>query len=157
MEVIAERVKGLLPFIEPAAKRHGMAPGLLAGLVCQESAGDTWATRPEPLYKWLFGDSPQELNRLKLPKLRRLVKLDLYEQRISYGLCQVMGAVAREHGWDGWLTELCRPEIGLEYGARHLAWCVKKAGGDVAVGLLKYNGGGDKSYPQQVLVWSHFF
>lgn len=157
MEVIVERVKGLLPAIESAAQRHGLGACVLAGLVAQESAGDTWATRPEPLYKWLFGDDSHERPRLKLPSLRRLVKLDLYEQRISFGLCQVMGAVAREHGWDGWLTELCRPEIGLEYGARHLAWCLKRAGGDLAGGLLKYNGGGDKSYPQKVQQWAQHF
>ncbi len=131
------------PLIAAAAREHGLAPAVLAGVVAQESRGEAWATRPEPLYRWLFGDDAVEARRLRMPRLRRLVALDLYEQRISYGLCQVMGAVARELGWSGWLTELCRPEVGLAYGARHLANLVKAAGGRPGPGAPAHNGGGD--------------
>ena len=30
-------------------------------------------------------------------------------------------AVAREHGFKGWLTELCQDAIGIEYGCKHLS------------------------------------
>ena len=75
-------------------------------------------------------------------------------QRISYGLCQVMLAVAREYGFGGWPCELCRPETGLKYGAMHLAAKMRQAGGDTTKALLLYNGGGDKAYPAKVLAWA---
>ncbi len=156
-DAVLARVRRHWPLIAAAAREHGLAPEVLAGLVAQESRGEAWATRPEPLYRWLFGDDAVEARRLRMPRLRRLVALDLYEQRISYGLCQVMGAVARELGWSGWLTELCRPEVGLAYGARHLANLVKAAGGDLARGLLRYNGGGDPGYPGKVQAWAARF
>ena len=37
---------------------------------------------------------------------------------------QIMGAVARERGFRGWLTELCDPAVNLEWGCRHLRWMV---------------------------------
>lgn len=44
------------------------------------------------------------------------------DQQTSLGLFQIMGAVARERGCTTrFLTALCQPEIGLEYGCRHLA------------------------------------
>jgi len=45
-------------------------------------------------------------------------------QRTSWGLMQIMGAVARERGFRGWLTELCDPAVNLEWGCRHLRWMV---------------------------------
>ena len=78
-------------------------------------------------------------------------------QRISYGLCQVMGAVAREHGLEGYLTRLCDPRVGLHYGARHLSWCLKVTGGDMRAALLKYNGGGNRDYPAKVFGWAEKF
>jgi len=34
--------------------------------------------------------------------------------------CQVIGTVAREHNFRGWFPELCRPELGILYGCKHL-------------------------------------
>ena len=34
--------------------------------------------------------------------------------------CQIMGGVARELGFAGYLPELCDPAVGLEYSCRHL-------------------------------------
>jgi len=45
-------------------------------------------------------------------------------QRTSWGLMQIMGAVARERGFRGWLTELCDPQANLEWGCKHLRWMI---------------------------------
>ena len=71
----------------------------------------------------------------------------------SYGLCQVMGAVAREHGYSGHLEDLADPAINLDLGAKHLRAKIKQAHGDLRGGLLLYNGGGNKAYPERVLAW----
>jgi soluble lytic murein transglycosylase-like protein len=68
---------------------------------------------------------------------------------------QVIGQVAREFGFTGkYLSELCDPAVGIEYGCRKLAKCFEKAKGAVDVvshALLAYNGGGDHEYPTRVL------
>lgn len=125
--------------IQAAAQAHGL-PGfgglsgahILAGLVCQESMGITHAYRAEPRYRWL----------IKAALRPWIIGKDTstYMQRISFGLCQVMGAVARELKFDGWLSELFLPAVGLEHGAKHLAVCIKRAKGRLYNGLRRYNG-----------------
>lgn len=124
--------------IKLKARRFGLDPYILAGIVARESGGDPWAVRAEPTYKWLWGEKKQ----------------DFYMQCISYGLCQVMGATAREFGFKGYLTQLCEPHLGLQYGASYLTWCLHKTDGDIDKALLKYNGGGDKEYPTKVKAWA---
>jgi len=77
------------------------------------------------------------------PKLARimplysvgLIQTELLAQQTSWGLMQIMGATARERGFadnnyhynasnKGWLTELCDPQVNLEWGCRHLRWMV---------------------------------
>lgn len=127
-----KRVRGHWHQIEVAAIRFGLDPAVLGGLVAIESTGITWAYRAEPRYKWL----------VKAARRPSIIGRDtsIYMQRISYGLCQVMGAVAREHGFPGWLSKLYDPEVGLYYGAKHLAVCIKRAKGDLYTGLRRYNG-----------------
>ena len=48
--------------------------------------------------------------------------LELVEEQISWGLLQIMGAVARERGLKGWLTRLLQPEVNLSIGIKHLQW-----------------------------------
>jgi len=127
-----QRVRRHWQQIEAAAVRFGINPAVLAGLVATESGGNYLAYRAEPRYRWL----------LKAARRPRIITADtsIYMQRISYGLCQVMGAVAREHGFTGWLSALFMPEVGLHYGAKHLAACIRRAGGGLYGGLRRYNG-----------------
>ena len=110
---VLARVIVLFALIERAAVRHKLDPYVLAGLVCQESGGEPDAARPEPIYKWLFGKTAKHKARvLKLLPQWRTLTQDYYMQKISYGLCQVMGAVAREVGLEGYLTRLCPAGCG---------------------------------------------
>lgn len=146
------------PLIVAAAEDHGLPADILAGLVCQESQGDTWAARPEPLYRWLFGKKAHHLKRLvKLLPKWRTAEQDFYMQRISFGICQVMGAVAREYNLKGYATRLCDPAVGLEYGALHLANLLRASDGDIDRALQRYNGGGIKDYSKKVRAWAQYF
>ncbi len=151
---VVDRVLAFWPEIVVAARAHELEPAVLAGLVCQESAGKPSARRYEPKYRWLYGDGQGEH-----PNIPADVTLsdDLIIQKWSYGLCQIMGAVAREYGYAGYLKGLLDPAVNLEYGARHLANKIKQAHGSVSFGLLLYNGGGDKQYPDKVLAWAALF
>ncbi len=54
---------------------------------------------------------------------------------------QVMGGVAREHGFAGSLVELCNPELGLKYGTAHLMKFIKKYD-TLEEAVSSYNQGG---------------
>lgn len=152
---ICQRVLRYSKMLMLVGRGMGIDPFLLGGLICQESGGDTWSTRPEPYFRWVLGRKVEQL-----PPLRRLLpqwrtpEQDAYMQRISFGLCQVMGAVARELGLSGYLTRLCDPYVGIFYGAKHLARQLKRCNGDIRQALLRYNGGGNREYPDKVLVWA---
>jgi soluble lytic murein transglycosylase-like protein len=70
----------------------------------------------------------------------------------SWGLMQVMGQVAREHGFKNeFLAELCEPAVGLEMGCLVLARKLTSTAGDLTRGLLLWNGGANPSYAEEVL------
>ena len=94
--------------IKLAAQEHGL-PWQLVYAICKvESSLNPWARRPEPRYKWLYGDA------------NVLSSFEVADQKRSWGLMQVMGAVAREYGFTGDLVELCKIPTGLLYGCLHL-------------------------------------
>jgi len=63
-----------------------------------------------------------------------------------------MGEVAIEFGWKGkFLTELCDPDIGVDFGCAKLRHCLDISAGDETKALLFYNGGKNSLYPAQVL------
>jgi hypothetical protein len=88
--------------------RGSLSVELIRAFCLVESNNNTWAYRYEPQYKYLVGD-PNSIS-----------PTERIGQMISWGLTQVMGGVAREHGFTGQFTELCDPEVGLLYGMKHL-------------------------------------
>lgn len=99
------------------AQHYDFSPNLVIAIARVESAGDAWAIRYEPQYRWLF-DAELWAKRLFLSE-----DTERMQQRTSWGLMQVMGAVAREHGCRArYLSKLCDPHQGLYYGILHLKW-----------------------------------
>jgi soluble lytic murein transglycosylase-like protein len=104
--------------IAALAKTHGIDEPLLRALIAVESSGNPIAVRYEPQYRYTF----QPLKYAKELGLSFTTEVAL--QRMSFGLLQVMGAVAREQGFDGSLLQLARdPVLALEHGMRRLLWC----------------------------------
>jgi hypothetical protein len=64
-------------------------------------------------------------------------------QQSSWGLMQVMGAVAREAGFRGPFPGLCDPAVGAHYGCWHLSrlWARFFPQGGPAAVAAAYNGG----------------
>ncbi len=125
------------------ATAHGLPPALVCAVCEQESDWDTWATRYEPGF----------LSRYVAPLFTNN-KIDATEahcRAISWGLMQVMGQTAREHGFQGrFLSALCDPQVGLAIGCAVLAHKLA-ATSDVRSALLLWNGGADPDYPAQVM------
>ena len=131
-----------------AAGRYGLDPRLICALCEVESAWKPWAVRHEAGYEYLYGyHHVFEDSELAASSTRKLIKdaarnwfirakivtnydlndyaawqTELLFQQTSWGLMQIMGAVARERGFRGWLTELCDPQVNLEWDCRHLRW-----------------------------------
>ncbi len=134
------RSSELVLMAHAAAARFNLEPALVCAVIEEESSWDTYAIRYEPL----FGE--RYVKSLNLPPTEEMAR------SISWGLMQVMGQVAREHGFARrFLSEICSPKIGIEIGCTVLARKFGDAGGDVAKGLLFWNGGGDADYPERVL------
>jgi soluble lytic murein transglycosylase-like protein len=141
--------------IKREAHANNLDPRLLAGLICQESAGNPLAERTEP--DWPY-------HNLDLARPDGMSKwTEWWGQARSYGLCQVMGTVARENGFSGWWGQLFEVDTNLHLGAKLLASFIAWGGrkgkykgetDPVRIGLLRYNGGGYKAYPGKVLEWA---
>lgn len=148
-----------MPLIEAAAARHGLDPILVAALVQQESAGpytlpdgsaNPYAIRVERGFWRRYGRAM--IAWAKRSKSKNDDRWMNYPDiaASSFGLCQVMYQVGLERGMDlKFPTELCDPEIGLEAGCRHLAWCLKQRQGRTEAALIRYNG--SRTYPAKVM------
>jgi len=71
------------------------------------------------------------------------------DQDNSWGLMQVMLAVAREYGFAGTPEELCDASVNITIGCMHLDRCLARARGDVFAALCRYNG--SPAYARKVL------
>lgn len=129
-----------------AAEAHALWPEVVCAIVEQESSWNPWALRYEPAF----------YDRYIAPQLARGNIADPTESHaraFSWGLMQVMGQAAREHGFNAAsLAALCDPAAGIEVGCRVFAAKLAAAEGNVARALLLWNGGGDREYPSSVLV-----
>jgi soluble lytic murein transglycosylase-like protein len=145
----AEPPPNLLSLAEEAAHAHGLWSELVCAVIEQESGWDLWAARYEPAF----------YKRYIEPLTAKSTPLPASEARMrafSWGLMQVMGQVAREHGFLGnSLAQLCDPAVGLDVGCRVLAAKLAAAEGNVPRALLLWNGGGHRDYPDAVLARTH--
>lgn len=108
---------------------------LVGAIIQRESAGNTWAIRVEPPYRYLWNVAMGKPFR-PLTKDERVSETppadfpapigvsaatEWQGQQTSWGLMQVMGAVARECGLtERYLTILCDPSRGVRYGCLYL-------------------------------------
>lgn len=137
--------------IEPALthliEQHpdrGDVPVACVKAICMvESGFDEWAYRHEPGYRWLVGNA------------ETLTPTERAAQMSSFGLMQVIGAVAREAGLTGYLTKLCDPFTGLKYGMLHLRTFYAKYG-NWQDALASYNAGSPKLGPDGHYLNDHY-
>ncbi len=134
----------LIALAKEKAGEHNLYPELVCAVCEQESSWNSWAVRYEPGF----------LSRYVAPLFTagKISGTEAYTRSMSWGLMQVMGQVARENGFAGpFLAELCDPATGLALGCCVLARKLAAAEGNVTRALLLWNGGGDPTYPAEVL------
>ncbi|MCR4375669.1 MAG: lytic transglycosylase domain-containing protein [Acidobacteria bacterium] len=138
-----------------AAMAYSLEPDLVEAVVQVESGGNPFAWNPEPKYRWLYNvrthqpfraltqaEASSKTPPLDFPVLAGDRDNEWLAQQASWGLMQVMGAVARELGCKvPYLPELTQPDLNLDLGCRHLASHLKWAQGNVRKALGAYNAG----------------
>ena len=145
----------LVSLARKAAAAHSLDPALVCAICEQESSWNPYALRYEPLFFAKYV-APLYTN-------NKVSASEAYARGFSWGLMQVMGQTAREHGYtEPFLSALCDPADALEIGCRILrkkfdtassvAQAILSAQGDAtARALLLWNGGANPAYAAQVL------
>lgn len=137
-------VAPLITLVKAEAVKAGLDPVLMCAIAEQESGWDTWSIRYEPAFMAKYV-APLYTN-------HKISATEAWARAYSWGLGQVLGQVAREHGFAGtYLSELCDPAVGIPVMCKVFTSKLKMGGGDVLEGLLHYNGGKNKLYPGEVL------
>src|SRR5271169_4119181 len=130
----------IIALARTVASDHELDQALVCAVAEQESAWDSDAMRYEPEFRARY------VAPLQLPPTEEIAR------SLSWGLLQVMGQVAREHGFTGkFLSALCDPSAGLEIGCAVLIAKLAQSSGDITKALLLWNGGGNPDYATEVL------
>lgn len=93
--------------IAETATQYGIDGNVIKAIIAQESKWNPYAIRYESNYKWLY--HPENYSKHPLISLATEVE----SQKISWGLGQIMGALAREQGHMGLMGELLDPKINI--------------------------------------------
>lgn len=107
----------LISLARRIAGAHALDPALVCAVIEQESSWNPYAIRYEAAF---FGRyvAPLYTN-------NKVTASEAWARGFSWGLMQVMGQVAREHGFASaehpFLSELCDPEQGINVGCRVLS------------------------------------
>lgn len=101
-------------FFELAVKRENsdLDPNLLHAISIVESNKNPNIVRYEPKWKYWFNVS-QYARQLGITH-----ETEKILQAMSWGLMQIMGTVAREHGFDDHMTVLTEPFVNLKYSIK---------------------------------------
>ena len=118
------------------ARSHGLPVSIVLGIIDIESSGHTDAIRFECGYRWLMNVKSHKPFRYLAPdevySIRPPDDFEYYTgttpdtewigQKTSWGPMQIMGAVARERGFnEPFFGSLCSL-LGVHYGCLHLKW-----------------------------------
>jgi soluble lytic murein transglycosylase-like protein len=106
--------------ISMVASKEDVDPLLLTAIAQVESDGRKYALRYEKNYTYVY----------KVDEFARILNItrdtEKESQCYSYGFMQIMGAVAREHGFNDPMGELYDPFTNFTYGAKHIGKFVRK-------------------------------
>jgi soluble lytic murein transglycosylase-like protein len=142
----------LIALARAMAKKHGLDPALVCAICEQESDPD--GSGPKPWNPWAMRYEAAFFRKYVAPLFTagKIGVTEAWARAFSWGLMQVMGQTAREHGFDGkFVSELCDPAVGLEIGCHILVHKLAVKHGEVGAALLAWNGGANASYDDQVL------
>lgn len=95
--------------IQKTCKTYQVDPNWLKAIVSTESSWNQYAIRYETSYQFLY--QPERFAKLACVTLAT----EIATQKMSWGLGQLMGGLAREQGHTGMLSELIKPEVNIKH------------------------------------------
>lgn len=123
----------LNPTIEKMASLYQVDPRWIKAIITQESQWHPFAVRYESGYTYLF--QPE-----RFVSGLNSIATEVNTQKMSFGLGQVMGALAREQGHRGLMCELLVPEVNIRHMAIRLLALKRKVNEPEYI-FAGYNGG----------------
>ncbi len=120
--------------IDTQANIYQIDPAWIKAIITVESNWVTTAIRYEANYFYLY--QPEQCASL----CKSTYGTEIVAQKISWGLGQIMGALARQQGHQGNMPELLRPETNIKHMCIYLSHLKKNSYSDEHV-FAKYNGG----------------
>jgi hypothetical protein len=144
-----------------AAKAADIPAPFVLALVEVESGGNPWAWNPEPAYRYYWNTKTGRPFRALTPAetASRVPPCDFpafpgadrdaefWGQGVSWGLMQVMGAVARERGFGApFLTALCDPAENCRIGVAVFRSMMERFG-KAPSAIAAYNAGSPRYVP----------
>jgi hypothetical protein len=147
-------VKRWRELVESYAEPNGLDPDVVIAIIAQESSGRPGAWNPEPKYRWFWDvEKNRPFRRLEPDEIVSQIPpsdfpcpagvdadAEWWGQQASWGLMQVMGAVARERGYTGKdFPDLTVPWRSVRFGVAQLVYLARRFSGDDL--LATYNGG----------------
>jgi soluble lytic murein transglycosylase-like protein len=120
--------------IETQCNLYQIDPKWIHALITVESNWTVTALKYEPNYFYLY--KPEQCASL----CKVTYATEIVTQKISWGLGQIMGALARQQGHVGNMPELLRPEVNIKHMCIYLDQLKKNSLTDEFV-FAKYNGG----------------
>lgn len=117
------------------APPFNLLPEIIAAVCEVESSGIVGKVRYESAWS-LFEDPKSYASSLVITE-----ETETMLQKCSWGPMQVMGAVARQHGFRGHMPALCSEYLGVYFGCIHLHWLNLKHGYEGDDLISAYNRG----------------
>lgn len=135
-----------------AAAKYDVSPQLISAVILQESNGNQFAQRYEHAFFLRYIDTRRREELLGyVPTASPTLDTEKRNRAFSWGLMQVMGQTAREMGFG--LNDLARLvdiQTNIDLGTQILARNMRAAKSDIRAALLRYNGGANVKYPDEV-------
>ena len=138
--------------------QNGLSMEVVAAVILQESDGNPYAFRYEPAFyeRYLANKLPASLGGTFHKGIS--FESEVRFRAFSFGLMQIMGQVARENKFTGYLPELFLPEINIPLGCKILGQNLRTFKGDYRKAISAYNSGvgfvrnnGSTAYADKVL------
>lgn len=140
----------LRTLILESCAQFDLNPQLVSAIILQESGGKPWLSRYEEGFYLKYVKDKTRASLIGHVPTRISLITEKLNRSCSYGLMQIMGQVAREQGFAGEsLLALCTPQTNLFYGCTFLVKCLNNR--TIEQALLRWNGGGNKEYDNEVL------
>lgn len=127
----------LIQLVKKTARIKGLSgyEHIICGIVEKESSFNPYSARYEPHYRWLF--RPERF----YGSYSSSIKTEIVFQKTSWGLMQVMGAVARELGYERPLPLLLSDiDAQLQIGVEYFKTLLDRYG-DLTDAIAAYNAG----------------